>query len=74
MSIKKGDVVRLKSGGPAMTVSEYPVKEAINKNVIVGKVECTWFKEGRQLTHALFNEETLEPVNMDQDEEKFIHT
>ena len=64
MSIKKGDVVRLKSGGPAMTVSEYPAMD-IDKKVFVGKVECTWFKEGNQLTHALFNEETLEPVNMD---------
>lgn len=73
MSIKKGDVVRLKSGGPAMTVSDYPVKD-VDKKVNVGKVECTWFKEGRQLTHALFEEETLEPVNMDQDEEKFIHS
>ena len=56
-----------------MTVSEYPAKD-IDKKVFVGKVECTWFKEGGQLTHAFFNEETLEPVNMDQDEEKFIHT
>ncbi len=34
-TLKIGDVVRLKSGGPAMTV--------ITKPDVDGEVECTWF-------------------------------
>lgn len=61
MAIKKGDVVRLKSGGPQMTVSQYPV-ETIDKKVIDGKVECEWFNDEGRLTHSLFNVETIEII------------
>lgn len=61
MVIKKGDVVRLKSGGPNMTVSQYPV-ETIDKKIIDGMVECEWFNDERRLTHSLFDIETLEVI------------
>jgi len=48
-----GDVVQLKSGGPAMTVDSI---------IDRGKtIECTWFDEKRQLQHAQFSPAVLEP-------------
>lgn len=47
-----GDVVRLKSGGPQMTV-ESP------KGSNTGKYTCTWFLDGQVLQH-LFLPEALE--------------
>jgi len=43
---KIGDVVRLKSGGPAMTV-----EEGLNKD---GKVLCTWFEKNGKVTVGYF--------------------
>ena len=42
MEFKIGDVVRLKSGGPEMTVSQYPFK-TVDGVEHEGQVECTWF-------------------------------
>ena len=43
---KVGDVVRLKSGGPQMTISAYPVVESVwtIKKVRRDKAKCTWFQ------------------------------
>ena len=43
---KVGDVVRLKSGGPAMTVEEGPNED--------GKVLCMWFEKNGKTAAALF--------------------
>ena len=55
--INIGDVVMLKSGGPKMTVSNYPFMDICgneNENV----AECNWF-EGDRLVHGTFKVETL---------------
>lgn len=51
--IKVGDVVYLKSGGPAMTVVE-----KINKF----EVKCFWFLEG-EVKNSIFNMEALDGKN-----------
>ena len=47
--LKTGDIVRLKSGGPAMTVDK------VNNS----KISCVWFKE-EHLKNAIFRKDTLE--------------
>jgi uncharacterized protein YodC (DUF2158 family) len=51
---KKGDVVRLKSGGPKMTV--WGPDEA------AGGLLCQWF-DGAKPARETFNEESLELAN-----------
>ena len=54
---KVGDVVRLNSGSPQMTISAYPVVESVwtIKKVRIDKAKCTWFKEdGVTLQEAVF--------------------
>ncbi|SDH21751.1 YodC family protein [Pelagibacterium luteolum] len=54
MTYKLGDVVKLKSGGPAMTV----VSEAGNDN----KIDCQWFNEDRsryELANGRFDPSAL---------------
>jgi uncharacterized protein YodC (DUF2158 family) len=48
---KPGDIVQLKSGGPAMTVAS---------DLTNGGHYCEWFK-GASKERAHFNEETLQP-------------
>ena len=50
-----GEVVQLKSGGPAMTISEV-LKDMGNPT---GKYRCKWFK-GASNEVAVFEEETLQ--------------
>lgn len=51
-----GDIVQLKSGGPAMTISE--VKK--NYGVPTGKYDCIWFK-GASKEFGNFDGEVLKP-------------
>jgi len=51
-----GDVVQLKSGGPAMTISEVLMEVGYFK----GKYRCKWFKGASNET-SVFEEETLQP-------------
>jgi uncharacterized protein YodC (DUF2158 family) len=44
MGLKVGDIVELKSGGPAMTVHE------VSGTVIT----CTWFDEAKQFMALIF--------------------
>ncbi len=58
---KEGDIVRLKSGGPDMTVEGYvkqrndSLKELYNYNRVI----CTWFK-GKDMQSTEFNPDSLE--------------
>jgi uncharacterized protein YodC (DUF2158 family) len=51
MSIAKGDLVRLKSGGPIMTVDDTRCAE----------LRCYWFLNGQVLMHS-FRDHSLERV------------
>lgn len=57
MEIKKGDVVRLKSGGPAMTVEEYPVI-LVPKGEDNTHAKCVWFND-KELKQASFPIDSL---------------
>ena len=54
MDFKIGDVVVLKSGGPKMTVSEYPI------NMIDGSENYKWFNDNNHLTKGSFYVDELE--------------
>lgn len=54
--IKPGDVVRLKSGGPPMTVGA-PVTTTV--------YECHWF-DGMELRTARFHQDSLEPATAER--------
>ena len=61
MEFKIGDVVRLKSGGPEMTVSQYPFK-TVDGGEHEGQVECTWFDSENRLKHKVFKVEELQKI------------
>ena len=52
--IKKGDIVRLKSGGPAMTVQEVG-----DYGYISDGARCVWF-DGKTRLQEVFDRATLE--------------
>jgi uncharacterized protein YodC (DUF2158 family) len=57
--VKIGDVVKLKSGGPKMTVNNYDVVTgAYNEKE---GIMCVWF-EGNTPTRQIFHVDTLEVV------------
>nr|WP_281722858.1 DUF2158 domain-containing protein [Nitrosomonas nitrosa] len=56
MELKKGDVVRLKSGGPKMTI----------KFIEGETVACVWFNEKNQKQEAAFEAEMLEKSDKDR--------
>ena len=56
---KKGDVVRLKSGGPAMTVSHSPGDTDEHGDQLFAKYHCVWFIEETRKS-AAFEEHLLE--------------
>jgi uncharacterized protein YodC (DUF2158 family) len=58
-----GDVVKLKSGGLAMTVC------AIAETATGVKIECQWFESygtGERLTHGVFELGVLEKVDVEE--------
>jgi uncharacterized protein YodC (DUF2158 family) len=57
VEFKKGDIVRLKSGGPKMTVED--VVEDMGGDL---SVYCTWFDEQRQHQKGGFAPGSLEPI------------
>lgn len=58
-NLKKGDVVRLKSGGPDMTIQVMDYIETPERRPY--RAKCIWF-EGSQLKHQLFGIALLELV------------
>ncbi|MBR2572866.1 MAG: DUF2158 domain-containing protein [Loktanella sp.] len=55
-TFKPGDIVQLKSGGPAMTIASL----STNMNGGFSGYQCEWFK-GASKERAHFTEETLKP-------------
>ena len=55
-----GDVVRLRSGGPKMTVQQ---------RTSPGTLNCTWFLE-EELKRSSFTEDSLEKVEDEEGSEK----
>lgn len=57
IELKVGDVVRLKSGGPDMTVTDTDVlSQDLNANI-----RCSWF-DGKKAQSALYPSEALVKV------------
>ena len=59
MELHVGDVVRLKSGGPEMTVYEYPIK-LIDGGENPKEVKCQWFDNDGKLSMHTFDIDALE--------------
>jgi uncharacterized protein YodC (DUF2158 family) len=57
---KSGDVVRLKSGGPNMTVVAYDVWEEYEDEK---KYKCRWFDDKHKPAELTFKEEELQLVH-----------
>lgn len=51
MQWKKGDVVRLKTGGPRMTIDEILATS--------GKVNCVWFDDDHKVQREVFDSQSL---------------
>ncbi|MEO6070333.1 MAG: DUF2158 domain-containing protein [Chitinophagaceae bacterium] len=68
-TFKTGDLVRLKSGGPVMTVLEYDMWQdvigsligAANPTQDAGMITCHWFKDD-EVKKAKFHQDMLEIV------------
>lgn len=56
---KTGDVVRLKSGGPEMTISDVPTLESLGPDF--ADYQCKWFV-GDKLHHGSFKADALVKV------------
>ncbi len=61
---KKGDVVKLKSGGPSMTIEKYKLivgykKTTVSENVAI----CTWFDNDGKLQSVEFEQDSLKLEN-----------
>lgn len=54
---KSGDIVRLKSAGPEMTVKEE--RKDFSTKIPLGLYECQWFA-GKKLEAGVFPEDSLE--------------
>ncbi|EHN8758651.1 YodC family protein [Klebsiella oxytoca] len=57
-----GDKVRLKSGGPVMTVHELDVR---HPPIYRGNMRCQWFA-GKKLEEGYFPDESLEAIGDDE--------
>jgi len=55
INFNSGDVVRLKSGGPRMTVHSITTGRQI-----MTQLECDWFDDAKHLHREIFNESELE--------------
>jgi len=55
-SFKPGDIVRLKSGGPAMTVTR------LGPTGVENGVTCQWFNDKSKLKTGAFSQDALKAV------------
>ena len=60
VEFKVGDLVQLKSGGPPMTVAEFPDPDERPRHFKAGQYRCVWFS-GKKHESGWFPPETLEP-------------
>lgn len=60
MDLKKGDVVKLKSGGPLMTIEDIGDYSPFGVNG-TDQAKCIWFEKTKKL-EGVFELETLEAV------------
>jgi len=63
--MKTGDVVRLKGGGPAMTVLYHVNEDDTRACEVTQFVRCLWFLADGSLRSSTFYAETLEPSGPD---------
>ncbi len=62
--IKPGDLVKLKSGGPKMTVKGFKKIRGMKGNTIdYDIIICQWFNDNNELNSQEFKVDTLEIVN-----------
>jgi uncharacterized protein YodC (DUF2158 family) len=54
-----GDIVKLKSGGPNMTVEGYETLFAGDSSIETNNVQCSWFN-GNTIHKELFQDSALE--------------
>jgi len=61
-NFKIGDLVRLKSGGPLMTISSATKTTSFNggPSKFTGKFKCTWFDAKNEPQFQEFHQDTLE--------------
>ena len=59
MQFKVGDVVRLKSGGPPMTVTLEHKSVPTHNGDILDAVWCIWFDKNDRSRSRIFNPDTL---------------
>ncbi len=64
---KTGDIVKLKSGGPKMTVKDDVQVPEFGFSEMTTEVRCQWFA-GNKLQEGHFSEDSLEPVKENEDE------
>lgn len=64
MDIKVGTVVKLKSGGPNMTVKQYPLVTIPEGRENSSLADCEWFAEGGVLKHAVFSVDAIGVVTI----------
>ncbi len=63
---KTGDIVKLKSGGPEMTVKDDVEVPGLGFGVTMTEIHCQWFA-GNKLQEGHFSEDSLEPVKENED-------
>ena len=70
--IKKGDVVRIKSGGPRMTAESFVSEGGMSKSAYIVRgfkdtdIVCVWF-EKQTLKRDVFKSEVLMPAPESED-------
>lgn len=59
MEFRVGDLVQLKSGGPEMTVCQYPFED-IDGNKYPNRIQCRWFDNEGKIKHLVFDISEIE--------------
>ena len=61
-NIEEGDVVKLKSGGPKMTVTSIGDFSSVAPSEEKCEAKCLWFIQGGEIKSHIFNLISLEKV------------